>query len=268
MQVQQVETRDEYIQELQRQIAELKTENILLQEQLTNKEQFTAMIAHDLRSPLTPIINYAKLIIRQQGAKASPTLLRNTNIIVGQAQRMARLVGDLLDMSRLTTGQFTLLRDQCDLTALVTEMVEQLRPVAPRHTFAIDVPAGPLVGNYDSERLQQAIGNLLDNAIKYSDEETTITLRVWTTANTVHVSVHNRGRDIPADEIDQIFLPFVRLRAASSRKGSGLGLFISKSIIQAHGGDLRLEPYVTAVDANAEKHSTGTTFSFTLPFEA
>ncbi len=265
MQVQKVETRDEYIQELQRQIAELTTENILLQEQLANKEQFTAMIAHDLRSPLTPIINYAKMIIRQQGTKASPTLLRNANIIVSQAQRMSRLVGDLLDMSRLTTGQFTLLREPCDLIALMKELVEQLRAVAPRHKLVVDASVESLVNNCDSERLQQAVGNLLDNAIKYSDEETTITLRVWTTSNTVHMSVHNSGRDIPATDIDQIFLPFVRLRAASSRKGSGLGLFISKSIIQAHGGDLRLEPYAMVTNSNAQKQSTGTTFSFTLP---
>jgi len=269
MQVQQVRTQDENNQDLQRQIAELTAENMLLKEQLASKEQFTAMIAHDLRGPLTPIINYAKLIIRQQGGQPSVSLRRNANIIISQAQRMTRLVGDLLDMSRLSTGTFTLIREQCDIIALVTEVVEQLRPVAPRHKLVVEVPEETLVNNYDSERLQQAIGNLLDNAIKYSYEETIITIRVWTTVNTVHVSVHNIGRDIPADEIDQLFLPFVRLQTASTRKGSGLGLFIARSIIMAHGGELRLEPYEvnTSVD-NKALRSTGTTFSFTLPYEA
>ncbi|GAC1630781.1 MAG: hypothetical protein NVS4B11_30690 [Ktedonobacteraceae bacterium] len=267
-QVQQVQTQDENIQELQRQIAELVAENLLLKEQLANKEQFTAMIAHDLRNPLTPIINYAKLIIRQQDAYQSPALLRNLNIIISQAQRMVRLVGDLLDMSRLTAGKFTLIREQCDVRALVTEVAEQLRPVAPHHKLVVEVPKEPITSSYDSERLQQAIGNLLDNAIKYSYEETSITTRVWTTPNTVHVSVHNIGHGIPANEIDQLFLPFVRLQAASSRKGSGLGLFIAKSIITAHGGELHLEPYVVDANVGTEAQSTGTTFSFTLPYEA
>jgi len=101
MQVQQVQTQNENNEDLQRQIAELTAENMLLKEQLVTKEQFTAMIAHDLRGPLTPIINYAKLIIRQQGGQPSTSLRRNANIIISQAQRLTRLVGDLLDMSRL-----------------------------------------------------------------------------------------------------------------------------------------------------------------------
>ena len=266
MQVQQVQSQNETNEELQRQIAELAAENMLLKEQLASKEQFTAMIAHDLRGPLTPIINYAKLIIRQQGGQPNPSLRRNANIIISQAQRMTRLVGDLLDMSRLSVGTFTLIRDKCDIIALVTEVVEQLRPVAPRHNLVVEVPEGTLIGNCDGERLQQAIGNLLDNAIKYSYEETVITTRVWTTNNVVHVSVHDIGRDIPVEEIDQLFLPFVRLRAANIRKGSGLGLFIAKSIIVAHGGELRLEPYIADMNEDTgQPQSTGTTFSFTLP---
>ena len=269
MQVQQVQTQNDNNEDLQRQIAELTAENMLLKERLATKEQFTAMIAHDLRGPLTPIINYAKLIIRQQGGQPSPSLRRNANIIISQAQRLTRLVGDLLDMSRLSTGTFTLFREKCDIIALVQDLVEQLRPVAPRHKFIVDVPEGTLIGNCDSERLQQAIGNLLDNAVKYSFEETYITLRVWTTPQTIHISIHNIGRDIPDDEIDQLFQPFVRLQAATTRKGSGLGLFIARSIIKEHGGELNLEPYVMDKDASIEQmQSTGTTFSLTLPYEA
>ena len=269
MQVQQVQTQNENNEDLQRQIAELTAENMLLKEQLATKEQFTAMIAHDLRGPLTPIINYAKLIIRQQGGQPSTSLRRNANIIISQAQRMTRLVGDLLDLSRLSNGTFTLFRDPYDIIALVKDVVEQLRPVAPRHKFIVDVPEGTLISDCDSERLQQAIGNLLDNAIKYSYEETFITLRVWTTPQTIHISVHNIGRDIPDDEIDLLFQPFVRLQAATTRKGSGLGLYIARSIITAHGGELHLEPYVMDKDAISpqEMHSTGTTFSLTLPYE-
>jgi len=265
MQGQQVETQNENMQELQRQIAELTAENLLLREQLASKEQFTAMIAHDLLGPLTPIINYTKMIVRQQEKKSDDSLRRNANIVISQAQRMTRLVGDLLDMSRLTAGKFTLIRAECDIVALVVQMVEQLRPVAPHHTLVTEVPEEKLISHCDSERLQQALGNLLDNAIKYSDENTIITTRVWTTPDMVHVSVHNIGREIPADEFDQIFQPFVRSQTANARKGSGLGLYITKSIITAHGGELRLEPYATVAAANGESTSPSTIFSFTLP---
>ncbi len=263
MQVEQKQSEDEKvkIQELQRRIDELTAANLLLQEQLASKEQFTAMIAHDLRSPLTPIINYAQMIIRQQGGQPNPPLHRNANIIISQARRMTRLVSDLLDMSRLSTGKFTLIREECDIVALVIEIVDQLRPVAPHHKLVVDAPDTPIISNCDSGRLQQAVGNLLDNAIKYSDDETIITARVWTTSNMVHVSIHNFGTIIPLEETSQLFLPFVRLAGAGSRQGSGLGLYITKSIIDAHGGTLGLEP---AEDADSEEPQ-GTTFCFTLP---
>lgn len=255
-------------QDLQRQIAELKAENLVLKEQLAAREQITAMIAHDLRGPLTPIINYAKLILRQRNPQSHVSLSRNASIIVSQAQRMTRLVGDLLDMSRISNGTFTLFREQCDIIALLKDIVDQLRPVAPRHTFVLDIPEGELMCYCDHERLQQALGNLLDNAVKYSFEGTSITVRAWTTPQTIHISVHNVGRDIPNDEKDTLFQPYVRLSAATVRKGSGLGLFIARSIIQEHGGDLHLDPYILDENANMPgMHSTGTSFSLTLPYE-
>jgi signal transduction histidine kinase len=148
--------------------------------------------------------------------------------------------------------------------ALAEEMLEQLRPVAPYHTLVVQAPKRPLIGNWDGGRLQQALGNLLDNAIKYSDEHTTITVTVRTLENKdrVYVSVHNMGASIPSTDIGQLFLPYIRLPATSNRQGSGLGLFITKSIIEAHYGTLRLEPY--SEDCSGESQR-GTTFTFELP---
>jgi signal transduction histidine kinase len=115
--------------------------------------------------------------------------------------------------------------------------------------------------DWDGGRLQQAVGNLLDNAVKYSDEHTTVTVRVWTTPEAAHVSVHNQGATIPLHEGSQLFRPYMRLPATSDRRGSGLGLFITKSIIEAHGGMLRLEP----ADEERTTGPQGTTFSFDLP---
>jgi signal transduction histidine kinase len=255
MQVQHGQSQDEVIDALRRQVEELTADNSLLTEQLARKEQFTAMIAHELRSPLTPIINYAQIVARPNQRRE--TIERGTNIIISQAWRLSRLVSDLLDSSRLSSGQFTLSCNPCDAVTLVKEVVEQLRPVAPYHQFAIAMPGTPIIGNWDYGRLQQALGNLLDNAIKYSNEETTITVRVWQIPGKAHISVHNEGVSIPVEDIDQLFRPYSRLQASSSQKGSGLGLYITKCIVEAHGGELRLE-------RSTEKNQ-GTTFSFDLP---
>jgi signal transduction histidine kinase len=255
MQVQDEQSQDEVIETLQRQVEELAEANRLLKEQLVRKEQFAAMIAHELRSPLTPIINYAQMIARPN--QRHEAVVRGTNIIISQAWRLTRLANDLLDASRLSSGQFTLACSTCDVEALVKEVVDQLRPVAPYHKFVVETPNSPITGNWDSGRLQQALGNLLDNAIKYSDEGTTITVRAWQTVEKAHVSVHNQGVSIPPSEISQLFRPFGRLPAASTQQGSGLGLYITKSIIEAHGGTLCLE--------SPDVEGQGITFVFDLP---
>jgi signal transduction histidine kinase len=256
VQVEPEQSQDEVIAALQRQVDELTENNRLLKEQLARKEQFTAMIAHELRSPLTPIINYAQIVARPNQRREA--IERGTNIIISQAWRLSRLISDLLDSSRLSSGQFSLSCSPCDAVKLVKEAVEQLRPIAPYHMFAIDVPDTPIIGNWDYDRLQQALGNMIDNAIKFSPEETTITIRAWQIPGKVSISVHNEGESIPFTEIDQLFRPYSRLPVISSRqKGSGLGLYITKSIIEAHGGELKLE-------RSAEKKQ-GTTFSFELP---
>jgi signal transduction histidine kinase len=182
---------------------------------------------------------------------------------VSQAKRLARLVDDLLDASHLNSGQFTLTRARCDLVALAQEIVEQLRPVAPYHTFLLELPDGPVIGYWDGGRLQQALGNLLDNAIKYSDEGTTITVSIWATPHTANVRVHNQGVSIPSADIGSLFRPYVRIQATSgTRQGSGLGLYITKSIIEAHNGTLHLEPHTDEIFA---EERMGTAFTFALP---
>lgn len=283
---------EEIIQALQSQVNALTDENQSLREQIAQKEQFVAIIAHELRGPLSPIINYAQILARHV-CKPSPdgqpspsaesettpqqrilpnglrgprkrdtSIQRSTSIIISQGRRLTRLVNDLLDSSRLASGQFSLLRKNCDIVALVKETVEQLRPVAPYHTFVCETPDTPLFGNWDMDRLQQAIGNLLDNAFKYSAEGTTITARVWSTSGFAHISIHNQGVSIPSTDSSLLFRPYTRLSGSSSHKGSGLGLYITKSIIEAHGGSLRLESH-TPEDTN--EAAKGTTFTFDLP---
>jgi signal transduction histidine kinase len=272
----QKRSQSQIIEELQRQVDKLSSENLLLRDQLARKEQFTAMIAHELRGPLAPIINYAQMLARQatqpegepdekKQQRRTTSIQRQTAIIVSQARRLTRLVNDLLDASRLTSGQFTLFREKFDLAQLIRDTVEQLRPVAPYHKFQIETEPDKVIGNWDSGRLQQVLGNLLDNAIKYSDEHTTITVRLLQTADYVQVSVHNQGASIPSSDISQLFRPYARLQATSDRRGSGLGLYIAKSIIEAHHGTLLLEPHTDETINDGPIVPKGTTFSFTLP---
>lgn len=253
------------IDSLQEQTLQLTMENRSLKEQIVRKEQFMAMIAHDLLSPLTPIINYAKIIVRLLGGQPHPTMRRSAEIIISQAQRMARLVNDLRDSSQLESNKFSLKVASCDIVELVRETADQLRPIAPHHRIELDIPDAPILGIYDRERLQQVLGNLLDNAIKYSDTETIITIRAWTTLDTVNVSVHNVGLGIPSEETAMLFLPFVRLSGVGQRQGSGLGLYISHSIILAHHGTLRLIPSSELDGEQIKEGQRGVTFCFTLP---
>ena len=259
------------IQELQSQINELETVNESLREELVRREQFTAMIAHDLRGPLGPILNYAQRLGRQTYSstdseaainKKNAAIQHHTSIIVSLVHRMNRQVNDLLDVSHISSNQFSLIRESCDIVALAKEMLEQIRPVAPYHNFAIKTPESPLIGNWDAGRLQQALGNLLDNAVKYSGEGTTITVTVSEVHGYARVSVNNQGTIIPSNDIGQLFRPYTRLAASQHQHGHGLGLFISKSIIEAHGGSLRLEP---KNEETAPEHMKGTTFTFELP---
>lgn len=261
MQLQNKDVREDVIRDLQNQVSELSEARMLLEgevaqlkAELAQKERFAAMIAHELRSPLTPIINYAQIIARPNQKRES--IERGSQIIVSQAWRLARLARDLLDVSRLSTGQFTLKCDTCDLTKLAKEIVEQVRPVAPFHSFKVEQPSKPLVGNWDRDRLQQAVSNLVDNAIKYSDDETTITITLKRVSGMARIRVHNAGMGIPKAQIDQLFRPFSRLQNAVPQDGTGLGLFITRSIVEAHGGQLRLEEL---------PEGQGTTFSFDLP---
>lgn len=261
MQLKDKDVQEDVIRDLQNQINELTAARLLLEEEVAQlkaeraqKERFAAMIAHELRSPLTPIINYAQIIARPNQRRES--VERGSQIIVSQAWRLARLTKDLLDVSRLSSGQFTLKRGTCNLSKVVTDIIEQIKPVALFHKFAVELPVEPLQGNWDSDRLQQAVGNLLDNALKYSDDETTITVKVWVEDNMARVSVHNVGASIPKAQIDQLFRPFSRLQTAVPQDGTGLGLFITKSIIEAHEGKLYLEE---------ASEGQGTTFVLALP---
>lgn len=244
---------------LQQKIDELAQAKAALEEAQQQQNLFLAMVAHELMNPATAIIGYAQYA--GQPNQKPERITGSIGSIVSQGERLKRLIRDLQDISRLATGQFELQRAPCDLLPLVSEIIEQFRSTHASHRFTLVTQEGitSFQGKYDRDRILQAISNLLDNAVKYSDPDTTVTLRLWTEGAWDCVSVHDEGMGITPESQTHLFKPFGRLEPARSRKikGSGLGLYITKGIIEAHDGQLLIE--------SGEGASTGATFTLKFP---
>jgi signal transduction histidine kinase len=244
---------------LQQKIDELAQAKADLEETQQQQNLFLAMVAHELMNPATAIIGYAQYA--GQPNQKPERIIGSISSIVSQGERLKRLIRDLQDISRLATGQFELKRAASDLAPLVNGLIEQFRSTHASHRFTLITPEGAasFQGDYDRDRIEQAISNLLDNAVKYSDPDTTVTLRLWTEDAWDCVSVHDEGMGITPESQTHLFKPFGRLEPARSRKikGTGLGLYITKGIIEAHNGHLLIE--------SGEGTNTGATFTLKFP---
>lgn len=217
------------------------------------QRDFIAMITHELRNPLTSLKGYAQLMQRRAKYDA-----RGMEIILSQANLMDRLVGDLRDVVRLESRRLDLTRSETDLVSLARRSVEQVRALAKGHRLRADLPDRPLIGWWDADRLAQVLQNLLSNAIKYSPDGGDILLRVEDRGYEARVSVIDQGIGIIPDALPHLFGPFYRAEGALTLgvQGLGLGLYITKALIEAHGGEIW-------VDSEPGK---GSTFIFTLPY--
>jgi len=222
---------------------------------------FVAMVAHEMRGPLGPIINYAQLAKRPSATPEKRA--EYLDIIVEHAMRMNRLVDDLQTATRLSTGKFALQRQQCDVAAAVAGFVEQYGAAHRDRPFTIERPDGPILAEVDPDRVLQAVRNLVDNAIKYSAEGGVIELRVWREGGRAHIQVGDYGAGIPEAERERIFKPFTRLeRRSADTHSAGLGLYITRGIVAEHGGELSV-----ANRAGAER-ANGALFTIALPLHA
>ena len=216
------------------------------------RRDFIAMVAHDLKNPLTTMKGYAQLLQRRGAYNG-----RMVSTIVTQADRLERLVDDLRDVARLDTGRVSVDRMPIDLTALVRSCVEETQALAAEHLLRLDLPDAPVVGAWDAGRVAQVLDNLLSNAIKYAPEGGEVRVRVEADEREARVSVSDEGIGISPEVLPRVFDRFYRADAgiAANRKGLGLGLYISKALVEAHGGEIGAVPRVPR----------GSTFFFTLP---
>jgi len=224
------------------------------------KDEFLAMLAHELRNPLAPIAAAAQLL--GMGQPDNARVERTSAIIARQVAHMTALVDDLLDVSRVTRGLVVLARDAIDLRRVINDAVEQVRPLIEARHHQLDLRIGPdsepayVQGDY--KRLVQVLANLLNNAAKYTHEGGRLAVSMQAGAEQVLVSVADNGIGIAADLLPTVFDLFSQAERTPDRAqgGLGLGLALVKSLIELHGG---------MVTVNSEGRNQGSEFTVRLP---
>ncbi len=239
--------------ELEQRVAERTAEleastarQIELTEQLRQadrrKDEFLALLAHELRNPLAPVRN-AVTIMRMKGSP-DPELAWCRDVIERQANQLTRLVDDLLDVSRITRGKIKLQLDRLELASVIAGAVETSRPVidARHHELVVSLPQRPIHLTGDLIRLNQVVANLLNNAAKYQNEGGRIELTVTREKDEAVISVKDHGVGIPPDMEAQIFELFRQGERTPDRAqgGLGIGLSLVKNLVEMHGGSVRV----------------------------
>jgi PAS domain S-box-containing protein len=224
-------------------------------ERVDFEQQLIGIVSHDLRNPLSAIVMGAKLLGNGEGL--SPRALQVTRRVQSSAQRAARMVNDLLDFTQARLGAGIPIEPRpADLGDVTRAVLEELQAADPAR-LVITTASGDLRGTWDPDRLCQVVQNLVGNALKYSPADTTVQVELRGADDEVTLAVHNQGAPIPGDRFASIFQPMQRgvARSDPTSRSVGLGLYIVKSLVEAHRG--RIEVRSSAGE--------GTTFTVTLP---
>ena len=238
----------------------LAAQNDALRQLDSLKDEFVSLVSHELRTPLTSIRGYLELVLDDEETPLPEEHRTFLGVVQRNADRLLRLVGDLLFVAQVDAGRLALEREELDLAAVAAECVQAAEPVATRRQVRVALEAAPTALVGDRARLSQLVDNLLSNAIKFSPEGGAVTLRVGAAGERASLEVADGGIGIPADEQEQLFERFFRSSNArrAAVQGTGLGLVIVRAIAEAHGGS------VTVTSLEGE----GTTFRVELPLTA
>ena len=222
------------------------------------KDEFLALLAHELRNPLAPLRNAINILRLKESP--DPEVLWCRGVIERQATQLTRLVDDLLDVSRITLGKIKLRPQALDLATVVARAVETSRPLidAHRHNLLVTLPEGPVRVEGDRARLTQVIANLLNNAAKYQNDCGTIALTVEREAATAVITVRDHGIGIAPEMLSEIFQLFAQGERTLDRAqgGLGIGLSLVKTVVELHGG---------RVSAASDGPGRGSEFAIRLP---
>jgi PAS domain S-box-containing protein len=222
------------------------------------KNEFLAILAHELRNPLAPISNAARAL--RLGAGDGDALQSASEMLERQVGQMSRLVDDLLDMSRITRGKIELRKERVELAPIVNQAVEAVRALyrSMNHELTVSLPAQPVHLDADPTRLAQVVGNLLNNACKFTDKGGHVWLTVEQDQEQAVVRVKDSGIGIAANNIPRLFEMFSQVDTSleRSRDGLGIGLTLVKTLVEMHGG---------SVSVQSEGLGRGSEFSVRLP---
>lgn len=246
---------EEALREAQR---ELREHNAVLTELARLKNEFMAGVSHELRSPLTVIRSFAHLLADPAQGELGENQQRFVEVINRNATRMIRLIDDLMLLARIESGRLELLPAPGSPAALVETAVADHGPIAEQAGVELRCEAAPgPPAVFDEARLHQVLANVIGNAIKFSRPGAAVTVRAGAEPDGWRIVVADSGVGIPEPDLDAIFVPFTRGSNATSAgvPGNGLGLVVSKAIVDLHHGDLEL----------ASKESHGTTVTIRLP---
>ena len=216
------------------------------------QQDFIAMASHDLLTPITVLRARAQLLQRRQTYDETSVVS-----ILEQTTRMERMITDLRELVQVEGGQLTLDVAPVDLGELAHEAANWVRIQRTGHTMRIEAPAVPIVGQWDRDRLGQVLDNLLGNAVKYSPQGREIVVRVESVTGEARLSVTDQGPGIPTAVVPHLFERFYRGEHTVGDAGLGLGLYISRMLVNAHGGRIWA----------ASAPGRGSTFTIALPLE-
>ena len=220
--------------------AALRRSEAALREADRRKNEFLATLAHELRNPLSPILNATRMI--ELVGSADPRLMKAANIVVRQVGTMARLVDDLLDVSRITRGRIELRIEPVDIETIVSQAVESAEPLIAEkgHTLDVELPDEPVVLDVDPVRISQALLNIVNNAARYTPPGGSISIRAVRDDARIRISVSDTGIGIARDTLDKIFDLFTQAKPSSgaSASGLGIGLHLARGLVALHGGKL------------------------------
>ena len=228
----------------------LTQRNAELEEARLRRDQHTSAVCHELKNILNSLSLNAQ-VLRAPGH--SPKTQRHAGFIVDEAKRLARLVEDMRDAVAIESQRFSIQRAACDLAELVRRAADECQAVAGERRLLVEIRDASVPGYWDATRVRQVLDNLIANAIKFSEPNTEIRISLERASSKVSVAVTDQGSGIPAENLPRLFQPYARAR--TQVPGVGLGLFLCRGIVEAHGGQIS----VSSVEGQ------GTTVSFWVP---
>ncbi len=209
------------------------------------KDEFLSVASHELRTPLTSAQGFAQVLLRRLRRQTEPDsgLMEGLSVMEGQLRRIGGLLNDLLDFTRIQTGSLPLRPGEMDLAALTRAVVGRAQLAPGGERIALDTPAAPVAGVWDPQRIEQIVVNLLENALKYSPHGGPVEVNVRQEGGQALLCVRDHGLGVPAASLGRLFQRFYRVPDEQHRQisGIGVGLYISRTIAEQHGGTLTVE---------------------------